>query len=229
MFEDLFDKFSPILQNLELTIPRAEFLDHMEKLYLKHKEINDIHNLTRITSIEDFFEKHIVDSLMIGLVDSSILKESYKIADVGCGGGFPCLPLALVNSNLEISGIESLGKKVSAVNEIAEHCGFSKLKVHKQRAREAGRMDEYNQKFDIVTARAVATADILIKECRQMVKPGGRMIFYKTPEAIEKEMKVAERDSKKHKFSLKLSGKFLLSEASGERQFFILTKENNNA
>jgi len=224
MFKDLFDKFSPILASLPLEISEEQFLSSIEKLYLKHKEINDIHNLTRITSKEDFFEKHVVDSLMIGLVDPEILTSEFKIADVGCGGGFPCLPLSMVNSSLKISGIESLGKKVAAVNEIAEHCGFENLKVHKYRAREAGRLDGFNASFDIVTARAVATAEVLIKECRQMVKPCGRMIFYKTPEAIEKELPLAERDSKKHKFSLELSEKFLLSEESGERQFFILTK-----
>jgi len=226
MFKDLFSKFRPILESLPLKISEDEFLESLEVLYLKHKEINDIHNLTRITSKEDFFEKHIVDSLMIGLLDPDILTGEFKIADVGCGGGFPCLPLSMVNSDLLISGVESLGKKVAAVNEIAEHCGFENLKVHKYRAREAGRLESFNAAFDIVTARAVATAEVLIKECRQMVKPGGRMIFYKTPEAIEKEMKLAERDSKKHKFSLELSEKFLLSEESGERQFFILTRNN---
>ena len=225
MFKELYDTFQPIIRRLNLKTSEEEFLTSLEKLYLKHKEINDIHNLTRITSKEDFFEKHIVDSLMIGLVDPKLLTDSFKIADVGCGGGFPCLPLSMVNKDLEIHGIESLGKKVSAVNEIAEHCGFDNMKVHKYRAREAGRLDGFNASFDVVTARAVATAEVLIKECRQMVKPGGRMLFYKTPEAIEKELPLAERDSKKHKFSLELSEKFLLSEASGERQFFILTRE----
>ena len=113
MFKDLYQNFQPILSRLELKVSAEEFLSSLEKLYLKHKEINDIHNLTRITSKEDFFEKHIVDSLMIGLVDPQILTGAFRIADVGCGGGFPCLPLSMVNSDLEICGIESLGKKVS--------------------------------------------------------------------------------------------------------------------
>ena len=226
MFSSLFEKFKPVIDKLPLSVSREHFLESLEKLYLKHKEINDIHNLTRITSIDDFFEKHIVDSLMIGFVEPRLLTGELEIADVGCGGGFPCLPLSMVNPKLKISGIESLGKKVSAVNEIAEFCGFENLAVHKYRAREAGRLNGFKEAFDIVTARAVATAEVLIKECRQMVKPGGRMIFYKTPEAIQKEMALAERDSKKHKFTLELSEKFLLSEESGERQFFILTRNN---
>ena len=226
MFKDLYSKFQPILDKLKLQPSKEDFLSTLEKLYLKHKEINDIHNMTRRRSKEDFFEKHIVDSLMIGLVDSKIITDSFRIADVGCGAGFPCLPLSMVNRNLEICGVESLGKKVSAVNEIASFCGFDNMEVYKYRAREAGRVEGFSAGFDIVTARAVATTEVLIKECRQMVKPGGRMIFYKTPEAIEKELPLAERDAKKHKFSLTLSEKFLLSEASGERQFFILTKES---
>ena len=84
MFKELYEKFQPILEQLSLKPSKEDFLAALEKLYLKHKEVNDIHNLTRITSKEDFFEKHIVDSLMIGLVDSDILSGSFRIADVGC-------------------------------------------------------------------------------------------------------------------------------------------------
>ena len=75
MFKELYEKFQPILSKLELKTSEEEFLTSLQKLYLKHKEINDIHNLTRITSKEDFFEKHIVDSLMIGLVDQKNLDK----------------------------------------------------------------------------------------------------------------------------------------------------------
>ena len=224
MFEEIFEKFSDLLSSCCPAIEKTGFTTAAESLYLKHKEVNDIHNLTRITSPDDFFEKHIVDSLMIGLAAPEIMSSASEIADVGCGGGFPCLPLASVNPMLKISGIESLGKKVNAVNEIALHCGLDNLKVYKYRAREAARQTDFAGRFDIVTARAVATVDTLIKECRQLVKPGGRMIFYKTPDAIEKEMVLAQRDSKKHKFDLELSDIFTLSEESGKRQFFILTK-----
>lgn len=226
MFNELFEKFNPVLTELGFKDAAEKFSAPLEKLYLKHKEINEIHNLTRITSESDFFEKHFIDSLFIGYVRPDIFTSHLAIADIGCGGGFPCLPLSLVNPTLKISGIESLGKKVSAVNEIAEYCGFENLKVYKHRAREAGRLDEFTGKFDIVTARAVATADVLIKECRQFLKPDGKMIFYKTPEAIEKEMKLAERDAKKFKFKLSLSEKFQLSEEAGDRQFFILEKDS---
>ena len=224
MFEDDFERFSRLLLNCCPSLDKSSFLESSASLYLKHKEVNDIHNLTRITSPQEFFEKHIVDSLMIGLVAPELMDNALELADVGCGGGFPCLPLALVNPNLNICGIESLGKKVNAVNEIADHCDLNNLKVHKFRAREAAREDIFTGRFDVVTARAVATVDTLIKECRQLVKPGGRMIFYKTPDAVEKEMVLAQRDSKKHKFNLEVSEIFTLSEDSGDRQFFILTK-----
>ena len=151
---------------------------------------------------------------------------SFKIADIGCGGGFPCLPLGMVNSSLDITGIESLGKKVSAVNTVAEKCSIHNVKVEKFRAREAAREERFFKQFDIVTARAVASVEILIKECRNLLKDDGMMIFYKTPDAIDKEMPLALRDSKKFKFTLSVSDKFTLSEESGQRQFFILIRNN---
>ncbi len=224
MFKDCFVKFAAVFNSLGCHNPEDKFSAKLTQLYQKHQELNELHNLTRITSLEDFFEKHFVDSLFIGLVYPGILENEFKIADIGCGGGFPCLPLALVNNSLDITGIESLGKKVDAVNEIARACKLDKLKVYKYRAREASRLPQFSGQFDIVTARAVATADELIIECRQFMKPEGVMIFYKTPEAISKELPLTEREAKKFNLKVSVSPKFKLSEESGERQFFIIKK-----
>ena len=70
----------------------------------------------------------------------------------------------------------------------------------------------------------MATIDVLLKECRQFLKEDGMMVFYKTPDAIKKEISLAERDAKKFKFQLSLSEVYKLSEASGDRQFFILKR-----
>ena len=225
MFKEDYQKFQALIERSVPHLDEHAFLDVLNKLYVEHKAINDIHNLTRITSPADFFEKHVVDSLLIGIVAPELMTGAFKIADVGCGGGFPCLPLAMVNPKLDIHGVESLNKKVTAVNLVATNCGLDNLHVHKARAREFSRQPEFNKSFDVVTARAVATADILIRECRQMLKPDGRLIFYKTPEAIEKEMKLTERDCKKHKLKLELSEIITLSKDSGDRQFFILSHE----
>jgi 16S rRNA (guanine527-N7)-methyltransferase len=221
MFEENYEKFSDLISKT-CSLDKKSFLAKSAQLFEEHTAINDIHNLTRIVTPADFFEKHIIDSLMISLVEPRLIDEAFKIADIGCGGGFPCLPLGMINPKLEITGIESLGKKVSAVNEIATNCGISGVKVEKYRAREAARLPQFNRQFDIVTARAVAPVEVLMKECRQFLKEGGRMLFYKTPEAIKKEMPLAERDAKKFKLNLSLSEVFSLSEESGDRQFFII-------
>ena len=223
MFNKSYETFSSIIEKVS-DLPKTDFLKRSAKLFSEHSEINAIHNLTRIIAPEEFFEKHIVDSLIINLVKPELKSSTLNIADIGCGGGFPCLPLGMVNPNLRISGIESLGKKVSAVNSVAEKCGIDNVKIFKFRAREAARLPEFNQKFDIVTARAVASVEVLIKECRQFLKEDGMMIFFKTPDAVEKEMPLATRDAKKFKFNLSLSKIYDLSEASGQRQFFILQK-----
>ena len=203
-------------------ISKEDFLSHSEKIYEMMKEINAVHNLTRITSDEDFWNKHWIDSLLIAKAYPAIMKDEIKVADIGCGGGYPCLPLAAVNSNLTVVGIDGVGKKVHAVQQIADALGFSHLSTVHGKARELARKEEFNEQFDLLTARAVAETGPLLKECRQLLKKGGVFILYKTPMAIEKESQLTEREAKKFKFELSYSDEFELNGQT--RQFVFATK-----
>ena len=144
-------------------------------------EVNKSFNLTRITDPEEFMIKHIADSLAIGQFFPEEIRNARYVADLGCGGGFPTLVLALAYPHLQVTGIDSTGKKVRFVQEAAEKLGLSNVKTVHARVEELNRKPEYIHKFDIVTARAVAQGKVLAKYASNFPAPHGGFIVYQTP------------------------------------------------
>ena len=155
-----------------------------EKLRRFLDDANRNVNLTRLTDKSDFDLKHAADSLLIFHFFPELLTRRFRIADIGCGAGFPSLILALAAPQLEITAIDSTGKKVDFVTKAAEHLGLTNLHtVH-------GRAVELNCKSDfrIITARAVAPTPKIYGETKNFSAAGGRYIFYKTPAQAAEEL-----------------------------------------
>ena len=138
-------------------------------------------NLTRITSREDFEIKHVADSLAMVRCFPELAHGTWRIADIGCGAGFPSAVLAAGFPELQITAIDSTHKKIDFVAEAARELELDNLHPVAGRAVELARLPEFSGRFDVVTARAVATADKICREGRKMLVPGGRFILYKTP------------------------------------------------
>lgn len=155
-------------------------------------EVNKSFNLTRITDPEEFMVKHIADSLAIGKYFSSEIKAAKRVADLGCGGGFPTLVLAAAYPHLQVTGIDSTGKKVRFVQETAEKLGLGNVKTVHARVEELNRQKEYMHKFDIVTARAVAQGKVLAKYASNFPVSGGAFIFYKTPNQAAEDLQTLD-------------------------------------
>ena len=165
-----------------LGVPEPEkFAAKSEILRQILEEANRQINLTRITAPEDFQLKHVADSLLIAAVHPEITEKSLFIADIGCGAGFPSLILALAFENLHITSIDSTGKKVNFVASAANALGLKNLNTVHGRAVELNRKKEFQNRFDIITARAVAPAPSIYRETSRFAKRDGRWIFYKTP------------------------------------------------
>ena len=132
-------------------------------------------NLTAITGEEDFVVKHYEDSL----AGASEIPSGAKVLDIGCGGGFPCVPLAIAREDLTLVGIDSTAKKTAFVGNAAKSLGLDNLTTI------AGRVEDQRSlfsSFDAVTARAVATLPILLELAAPMLKVGGVFVAYKTDE-----------------------------------------------
>lgn len=134
-------------------------------------EWNEKMNLTSITDEEGIYMKHFYDSL----VPSFDIEIKGSLCDVGSGAGFPSIPLKIMYPDLEITIIETLGKRVTFLNELAKALDIKINAIH-ARAEEC---TDLRETFDFVTARAVANMPLLSELCIPLVKVGGKFIVMK--------------------------------------------------
>lgn len=137
-------------------------------------ENNKKFNLTAIRDEAGVYEKHFADSLT-GL---KFFKEGGKILEVGSGGGFPSVPLKIVNPNLDFTLLEATGKKCAFLKGVKDLFNFDKFEVVNARAEEFANTTA-RESYDIVTARAVASLNVLCELCLPFLKVGGVALFYK--------------------------------------------------
>lgn len=140
------------------------------------RDKNEVMNLTALTDEKGVGLLHFWDSLT--LLDTNLFKNA-SVIDVGCGGGFPSLPLALCASDCVITSNDATAKKLAYVAETAEKAGIPNLKTLCGRAEELSQKSEYREKYDIAVARGVARLNILAEWCMPFVKVGGYFVAMK--------------------------------------------------
>ena len=149
-----------------------------EKLFLltnRLLEENEKYNLTAITEPKKIILHHYADCATL----AAHLPKGAKICDVGCGAGFPTLPLAILREDLKILAMDATEKRVNYVWETAEMLSLSGVSTLCARAEDAGKDVALRESFDFVTARAVAQMRILAELCLPLLKVGGKMIAMK--------------------------------------------------
>ena len=137
--------------------------------------VNAYMNITAITSLHGILVKHYADCALL----APLLPEHASLCDIGCGGGFPSLPIAILRSDISVTAVDSTKKKLDYVAETASLLGLSNLKVKNARAETLGVQSEYREAFDVVTARAVAAMNILCEWCLPLVRKGGSFLAMK--------------------------------------------------
>ena len=146
-------------------------------------EMNEYINLTAIKEPKEFILKHYVDSSII--YNSAEYRMAKTVLDLGTGGGFPGIPLAILSPEKEFILVDSLNKRIKAVLEMAEEIGLKNVKVVHGRAEDLGRNPKYRDHFDLCVSRAVANLDVLCEYCLPFVKENGYFIAYKSSEISE--------------------------------------------
>lgn len=129
-------------------------LNQFELLESLYKEWNEKINVISRKDTEELYERHVLHSLAIAKVIK--FKENSKILDVGTGGGFPGIPLAIMYPNSEFLLVDSIGKKIKVVNAIADSLDLSNLRAIHTRA------EDVNEKFDFVVSRAVTQMPLFL-------------------------------------------------------------------
>ena len=144
-------------------------------------ESNKVMNLTAITDEDGIILRHLVDSLLI----SECFEANSTIIDVGCGAGFPTLPLAIARPDLKITALDSTEKRIKYVNETAKMLGLTNVVGVAARAEEQAQKSDFRESFDYATARAVANLPILCELTIPFVKKGGHFVAMKAKGAHE--------------------------------------------
>ena len=148
-------------------------------------EQNSMLNLVSKNDEKYLYEKHIYDSLAIKLTNK--LESGKTLLDIGCGGGFPSLPIAIEYPEVDVVGIDSIRKKINAVNSIKEKLNLKNFSAICDRVENLK-----GQKYDIITSRAVAELSIISGYALPLLKKDGIFVAYKSKKALE-EIKSAEK------------------------------------
>lgn len=182
------------------------------------KEYNAKFNLTSITDDEDIYEKHFADSLK----GEEFFPYGANVLEVGSGGGFPSVPLKIAREDLNFTLTEATEKKCVYLKTVGEKLGFDKFSVINGRAEELGKEERFREKYDTVTARAVARLNVLSEYCLPFVKVGGYFVAYKGD--AEEEIKEALPAIEILGGKIENIKKFVLSDKSGVRNIVVIKK-----
>lgn len=164
------EKFSKALEINGLSAFTApELCDKFRLLTERMLTVNEYMNLTAITELDDVILKHYVDSLAA----AKYMREGALVIDVGCGAGFPSLPLAIARPDLHVTALDSTAKRISYIRETAEMLGIANISCIAARAEDAAHDSDMREKFDVACARAVARLNVLCELCMPFVRRGG--------------------------------------------------------
>ena len=175
--------------------PTEQQQSQLQSLYSEVVSANRQLNLTRITAPEEFWEKHLWDSLRgVGDLINSPLER--KVIDLGTGAGFPGLPLAIARTDWQMTLVDSTAKKVGFIEYIAPELGLTNTYPLVSRIEALGQERQHRHQYDLALIRAVSSANVCAEYTLPLVKVGGTAILYRgnwtDEEATSLELAVAK-------------------------------------
>lgn len=217
-----------------------EQMQGFESLYTALVETNKLYNLTAVTDGQGVAGLHFCDSLMAlpyideviaqtaegeSAINQNVADQSHNtLLDIGCGAGFPCLPIAIARPKLTVLGVDSTSKKVDFSTNFAIKSHLTNFSSVSARAEELAKTEK-RESFDIVTARAVARLNILAELCLPFVKVGGYFLALKGSKGAE-ELEEAKNGIKKLGGEIvKAEEKELILPQEKQTRTFILVKK----
>lgn len=161
-------------------------LDQLEMFYNLLIETNKVMNLTAITEKEEVYEKHFYDSLLFSF-KLDLLEKS--LIDIGTGAGFPGLVIAICYPYCQVTLVEPLTKRCGFLKKVIENLNLQNVTLINARGED---LQQYREKFDYATARAVARLNILLEIITPLVKVNGLFIALKGSQGLQ-EIQEAEK------------------------------------
>ncbi len=170
---ELFKKYKLELEDYEF--------EKFEKFLEIFKEKNSQINLSAIRDDEWIIEKHFIDSIMLSI----FVELEWKVADMWTGGWFPLIPLAIINSEVKFTWIDSVWKKLKAVDEFAQQLNLNNVTTLNWRAEEIWQDLKHREQYDFVTSRATAYFPTLLEYVIPLLKEGWIFCAYKLEDKVE--------------------------------------------
>ena len=185
----MLETLKVILAENEIEINEKQ-LERIDAFYELLMEKNRVMDLTNITEPREVALRHMADSLF--LTKCADFKGK-KLIDIGTGAGFPGMPLLMADENLDITMVDSTGKRIDFINETMGKIGScDKAQAITARAEDLGVDKKHREKYDFVTSRAVAPMNILAELTLPLLKVGGKFLAMKSAnEEGEKELEDA--------------------------------------
>ena len=192
--------------------PTEKQLNQLDSYYKLLVEWNKKINLTRIIEEEEVYLKHFYDSLTINKVID--LNKVKTMCDVGTGAGFPGIVIKIIFPNIKTTLIDSLQKRVNYLNEVIKELKLNDIKAIHVRG------EDYKETFDLVTSRAVANIEKLVKYTMHLVKKDGTFIGMKGN--IEEELTQNVRKELEKKYIIEKIEYFELPKEQSKRSLIII-------
>ena len=149
-------------------------------------EYNTHTNLSAIRDEDGIIEKHFIDSLYGAGIIGESLKPEARLLDIGSGWWFPGIPLKIVLPELHVTLLDSVGKKVRAMNSFVSALGLENISAIQERAEVLAKNPLHKEKYDFVVSRATAYITDILYWAKPFLKPDGKIILYKMPSDEEK-------------------------------------------
>ncbi|MCY8807898.1 16S rRNA (guanine(527)-N(7))-methyltransferase RsmG [Bacillus atrophaeus] len=199
-------------------------LEQFELYYEMLVEWNEKINLTSITEKKEVYLKHFYDSITAAFyVD---FKQVNTICDVGAGAGFPSLPIKICFPHLQVSIVDSLNKRITFLEKLAEALQLENTSFYHDRAETFGQRQDLRESYDIVTARAVARLSVLSELCLPLVKKNGLFVALKAASA-EEELKAGKKAITTLGGELEQVHSFKLPLEESDRNIIVMRKKKN--
>jgi len=152
-------------------------LDQLQKLDALYREWNAKINVISRKDIDSLYLKHVLHSLSIAAIFD--FQPGMEVIDIGCGGGFPSVPLAIFFPNTHFHAVDSINKKLTVVKEVAAGAGINNITVQHSRAE-----DIRDRKFDVAVSRAVAPLKELVQWSKHLLKKPAAVSTYPSSERL---------------------------------------------
>lgn len=212
------DEFLEEVKKLVINLDENQ-LTQLEEFYELLIGWNEKINLTTITDKEEVYLKHFYDSLT--LVKSINLDQEIYLCDVGSGAGFPGIVLKICFPKLKIVLIEALQKRVNYLNGVIQKLKLKDIVAIHTRMEDFSKLNE--EKFDIITARAVANLNVLLEISVRALKINGQMVFMKAN--CDEELENSKQVLNKLSCKIVKIDKFKLPKENSNRTIITILKE----